>query len=147
MAAMQPSADPVPAAGQPSPAPRTWSFHFTFSWDGPGLPDRAGTLEFLRSLNRRDLAIAAGALLLVFVIEPLILFWIFSARLRSQLDRQAVSLAAAVSSQVQSEVGSVVMGALSQQQQRLITPLNASDPTALVLPSSANPPPPGGKAK
>ena len=126
--------------------PRTWNFHFTFSWDGPGLPDRAQVLEFAHSLNRRDLAIVGGALLFVFVLEPLLLFWLFSSSLKGQLQSYGTAMTTSLSGQIQSEVGPALKEALSQQQQRVITPLNASDPTALVLPSST-PPPPAPSAK
>jgi len=136
-----------PTAGQPADAPKTYSLGMTVSLTGPGLPAKSGILEFARSLGRRELAIAAAALLFVFVVEPLVLFWLFSAKLKSRLDQNGAALTASISGQIQSEIGSAVREALSQQQQRVVTPLNAPDPTALVLPSAPPPPPPSGKTK
>ncbi|HAM35764.1 MAG TPA: hypothetical protein DEB40_06515 [Elusimicrobia bacterium] len=134
----------TPPANQ---APKTWSFSLTFSWDGPGLPSRAQAAEFFRSLSRRDLAIVAGSLLFIFIIEPLLLFWIFSARLRGQLHAQASTLASSLSSQIQNEVGPAVREALHERHDRVVTPLNAPDPTSLVISPAAAPPPPSGRPK
>jgi len=135
---------------RPAAPAKPWSFTLSFSWDGPGLPSRAQTVEFIRSLSRRDHTIIAGVLLLVFVVEPLILFWMFSSRLRSRLDEHSSELRTVVSSQIQSEVGPALKEALSQQV-RTVTPLSSSgagDSTGLVVPSPAPaPPPPPGKTK
>ncbi|MCX5795062.1 MAG: hypothetical protein NTY77_06180 [Elusimicrobia bacterium] len=127
------------------PAAKPWSFTFSFSWDGPGLPTRAQSVEFLRSLSRRDLAIIGGAVAFIFIIEPLLLFWLFSAKLASRLETQGLELSALVSRQIQSEIGPAMREALSQQL-RVVTPLNnssANDSTGLVVPSQAPPPSPG----
>ena len=138
-------AAPAPAAGKP----KTWAFTFTFTWDGPGLPNRAQTVEFFRSLTRRDLAIVAGTLALIFLVEPLFLYWLFSAKLNSRLDEHGSALTASLTHQIQTEVGPAMKSALSEQQTRVITTLNATDPTSLVLPStpSTPPPPPPGKLR
>ena len=132
------------------PAAKPWSFTFNFSWDGPGLPTRAQTVEFLRSLSRRDLAIIGGVVAFIFLIEPLLLYWLFSAKLKSRLDDHTAELRAVVASQIQSEVGPAMKEALSQQF-RVVTPLNSTplnDSTGLVLPSQTPPPPPpAGKSK
>ncbi len=124
------------------PAAKPWSFAVNFSWDGPGLPNRAQTVDFLRSLSRRDLALIGGAILFIFVIEPLFLYGLFSAKLKSRLDDHTAELRAVVSSQIQSEIGPAMKEALSQQF-RVITPLNstnANDSTGLVVPSQTPPP-------
>ncbi|MBI5241169.1 MAG: hypothetical protein HY926_11910 [Elusimicrobia bacterium] len=123
---------------------KPWSFNFTFSYDGPGLPTRAQTVEFLRSLSRRDLAVIGGGVAFIFIIEPLLLYWLFSAKLKSRLDEHSADLRAAVAGQIQAEVGPAMREALSQQL-RVVTPLNpasANDSTGLVLPSQTPPPPP-----
>jgi hypothetical protein len=133
-----------------SEKPKPWSFTFNFSYDGPGLPTRAQSVEFLRSLSRRDLAIIGGVIAFIFIIEPLLLYCLFSAKLRSRLDSQSIELSTLVSRQIQAEVGPAMKDALSQQL-RLVTPLNstnASDSTGLVLPSQQPPAPPSpGKTK
>jgi len=131
-------------AAPEKPAAKPWSFTVNFSWDGPGLPTRAQTVEFLRSLSRRDLAIIGGAVLFILVIEPLLLYGLFSAKLKSRLDDHSAELRTVVSSQIQSEIGPALKEALSQQF-RVVTPLNssnASDSTGLVVPSQTPPPPP-----
>lgn len=128
-----------PAPTEPS---KPWSFNLSFSYDGPGLPSRARTVEFLRSLSRRDLAVIGGVLTFIFIIEPLLLYWLFSAKLKSRLDANTEGLRVVIASQVQAEVGPAIKEALSQQL-RLVTPLSAnsaSDSTGLVL--SSEPPPP-----
>ncbi|MDD5629185.1 MAG: hypothetical protein PHU21_08970 [Elusimicrobia bacterium] len=128
---------------------KPWAFTVAFSWDGPGLPTRSQSVEFLRSLSRRDLAIVGGVVAFIFVIEPLLLYWLFSARLKSGLDEGVAELRAAVASQIQAEVGPAMKESLSQQL-RLVTPLstsNASDSTGLVVPSPAAAPPPPAKSK
>ena len=136
-----------PAVAEKAPA-KPWSFTFSFSYDGPGLPSRAQTVEFLRSLSRRDLAMIGGALAIIFLIEPLFLYWLFSAKLKSRLDEHSADLRTVISSEIQSEIGPAMKQALSDQV-RLVTPLsstNASDSTGLVLPSQTPPPsPPTGK--
>jgi hypothetical protein len=101
-------------------------------------------------LSRRDLAIVGGAVLLIFVIEPLLLYWLFSAKLKSRLDDHIADLRAVVSSQIQSEVGPALKEALSQQV-HVVTPLNSTnlnDSTGLVVPSpTPPPPPPAGKSR
>ena len=137
--------NPIPAADKPKP----WHFTFAFSYDGPNLPTRAQTVEFLRSLSRRDLAIVGGAVAFIFIIEPLILYWLFSARLKARFDEHSADLRAAVASQIQAEVGPAMREALSQQL-RVVTPLDATkanDSTGLVLPSQTPPPPPPTPAK
>jgi hypothetical protein len=141
--------DNAPAVPE-KPAAKPWSFTVNFLWDGPGLPSRAQTVEFFRSLSRRDLAIIGAAVLFIFVIEPLLLFGLFSARLKSRLDDHTAELRAVVSSQIQSEIGPAMKEALSQQF-RVVTPLNstpANDSTGLVVPSQTQPPPSAaGKSK
>ena len=130
------------------PAAKPWSFTFSFSWDGPGLPSRARTLEFLRSLSRRDLAIIGGAVAFILVIEPLLLYCLFSAKLKSRLEDHTAELRAVVSSQIQAEIGPAMKEAFAQQF-RVVTPLtstNANDSTGLVVPSQT-PPPPAGKSR
>ena len=129
--------------------PKPWSFTFNFSYDGPGLPTRAQSVEFLRSLSRRDLAIIGGVVAFIFLIEPLLLYWLFSARLKSRLDDHTAELRAVISSQIQAEVSPAMKEALSQQF-RVVTPLNSSnanDSTGLVLPSQTPAPPSPGKSK
>jgi hypothetical protein len=128
-----------PAPAEPS---KPWSFNLSFSYDGPGLPSRARTVEFLRSLSRRDLAVIGGVLAFIFIIEPLLLYWLFSARIKSRLDANTEGLRVVIASQIQAEVGPAVKEALSQNL-RLVTPLDTSkagDSTGLVL--SSEPPPP-----
>jgi hypothetical protein len=132
------------------PHSKPWSCTFTVSWDGPGLPTRAQTVEFFRSLTRRDLSIIGGVALFIFFVEPLLLYWLFSAKLKSRLDDHTSELSAVVSNQIQAEIGPALKEALSQQL-RVVTPLNstnASDSTGLVVPSQTPPPqPPAGKAR
>lgn len=138
----------TPAVPQ-KPAAKPWSFTFTFSWDGPGLPTRAQSVEFLRSLSRRDLAIIGGVVAFIFIIEPLLLYWLFSAKLKNRLDTQGMELSSLVSNQIQAGVGPAMKEALSQQV-RLVTPLSSSsanDSTGLVVPSQTPPPPPPAKSK
>lgn len=137
--------NPTSAADKPKP----WHFTFTFSYDGPDLPTRAQSVEFLRSLTRRDQAIIGGIIAFIFIIEPLFLYWLFSAKLRSRIDEQSADLRAVISSQIREEVGPALKGALSEQL-RLVTPLSnssASDSTGLVVPSQTPPPPPPAKSK
>ena len=96
-------------AAPEKPAAKPWSFTVNFSWDGPGLPTRAQTVEFLRSLSRRDLAIIGGAVLFILVIEPLLLYGLFSAKLKSRLDDHSAELRTVVSSQIQSEIGPALL--------------------------------------
>lgn len=128
----------------PADKPKPWHFTFSFSYDGPGVPTRAQAVEFLRSLTKRDQAIIGGVIAFIFIIEPLILYWLFSARLKARFDEHSADLRAAVASQIQAEVGPAMREALSQQL-RVVTPLNpasANDSTGLVLPSQTPPPPP-----
>ena len=118
--------------------PRTWNFHFTFSWDGPGLPNRAEVLQFAHSLNRRDLAIVGGALLFVFVLEPLLLFWLFSSSLKSQLQSYGTAMSTSLSGQIQSEVGPALKEALSQPGPCLVNlPIDPAENVYPIVPPGA----------
>lgn len=122
-------------------APKTCSVSMNLSWTGPGLPDKAGTLEFVRSLGRRELSIAVGILVFVFVVEPLILYMLFSAKLKDRLAEHTDRLSASLASHISAEVGAAVRDQLARQQQSQVTPLKASDPTSLVMSPNAPPTP------
>jgi len=133
---------PTTAPTAPNEPPKTWSVTFSFSWHGPGMPSQERAREFFKSLSRKDLALAAGVVVLLFVIEPLFCYWVFSAKLSSQLQSHTASVTESVSGVIQSQVGTAVREAMERQ--RPATPLNVPDPTSLVLPSNGvqtSPPP------
>lgn len=119
---------------------KTYSLSVKLSWTGPGLPDKAALIEFARSLGRRELAVVLGLLIFVFLVEPVILYGLFSAKLASQLAEHADELSSSLAGRVSAEVGEAVRDQFARQQ--TITPLKASDPTSLVISPNAAPPKP-----
>lgn len=122
-------------------APKTYSLSVNLSWTGPGLPDKAGIIEFVRSLGRRELAVVFGLLVFVFLAEPIILYRLFSAKLASQLAAHADLLSSSLAGRISAEVGAAVRDQLARSSSSQITPLRASDPTSLVISPNAPPPP------
>ncbi|HBL17914.1 MAG: hypothetical protein A2X36_17365 [Elusimicrobia bacterium GWA2_69_24] len=116
--------------------PKTVSFTLTCSVTAPALPSRDRVFELARSLQQRELAIAAGVVLLVFVLEPLFLYWVFSARLKSEIAQANASVVTSVATQVRSDFVAALRESSFQRDAGRVTPLDASDPSDLVKPLS-----------
>lgn len=120
------------------PAEKTWSFSFSVTRRDP---DGAGatTFSWMRRLRVID-AILLLAALTIFVLEPLALMWFF----RDKLDRADASTrsAAHLLEMPSDPSGFATHDPLPGPPGDVITPLNARDPSSLVMRSFPEPLPP-----
>ncbi|HAZ08632.1 MAG TPA: hypothetical protein DCZ01_08960 [Elusimicrobia bacterium] len=133
--------DSSPLDGAPEAAQKTYTFNLSFSLTGPDLA-KSGVFEYIRSLGRREISVIGGFLLFVFLIEPVVLYLLFSAKLKSQLAHNTDILASSLAAHISTEVSNTVRDQLARTQNQ-VTPLKGSDTTSLVIsPNTSTPPRP-----
>lgn len=126
--------DSSPLDGAPGAA-KTYTFNLSFSLTGPDLA-KSGVWEYIRSLGRREISVIGGFLLFVFLIEPIILYLIFSAKLKSQFAHHTDTLASSLAAHISTEVSNTLRDQLARMPNQ-VTPLKGSDTTSLVISPNA----------
>jgi hypothetical protein len=114
----------------------TYTFSFSVTRSGAGLAPGVRVLEYAKVLPTRDILLLVGAVLL-FLVEPAALYWAFS---RAPAEAAAAHAAAVSEARAPADrpvaeksQDAAAPGGPPGEDSDLITPLNARDPSALVL--------------
>ena len=123
----------------------TYTFSFSLTRSGSGLAPEVPMLEYARVVPTRDLAWLAAALVL-FLVEPVVLFWLFhGAGAPQHAASEQASLARAEAAALPEALPAALV---YNKEEEVITPLNVRDPSALVIGlESLRPPPPARAGK
>ena len=115
--------------------PKAYTFSFRCSVSGPGIPAKAQVLDFIKSMDRKELYIGAGILAFILIVEPLFFYLLFSARLASRLERNNADLITNISTQVRADFLSSFRENIMMQSTQPMKPIG-SDPANMIMPPS-----------
>jgi hypothetical protein len=115
--------------------PKAYTFSFRCSVSGPGIPAKAQVLDFIKSLDRKELYIGAGILAFILIVEPLFFYLLFNARLTSRLERNNADLITNISTQVRADFLSSFRENIMMQSTQPMKPIG-SDPANMIVPPS-----------